>query len=72
MSASKLFLSQNEMENSTIYVTLFPCISCFKKIVQCKIKRVVYIEEYNEEMKNIVLELIKDLKEKIIIEQKNI
>lgn len=67
-----LFLSQNEMENSTIYVTLFPCISCFKKIIQCKIKRVVYIEEYNVEMKNIVLELLNDLKEKILIEKINI
>jgi dCMP deaminase len=35
------------LENSTMYVTLIPCISCVKKILQCKIKRVVYIENYN-------------------------
>ena len=64
-----LFVSQNEMENSTIYVTLFPCISCLKKIIQCKIKRIVYIENYNEEMITIVLDLLNELKEKIIIDQ---
>lgn len=37
-----------DLENSTIYVTLIPCISCVKKILQCKIKRVVYLENYNE------------------------
>lgn len=52
-----LFVSKNDLENSTIYITLFPCISCFKKILQCKIKRIVYLEDYNEEMQNTVLEI---------------
>ncbi len=31
---------------ATIYVTLSPCIECAKLILQCGIKRVVYLEEY--------------------------
>jgi dCMP deaminase len=42
-----LFVSKTDLENATIYITLFPCISCFKKILQCKIKRIVYLEDYN-------------------------
>lgn len=45
-----LFVSKNELENSTIYVTLIPCISCVKKIIQCKIKRVMYIHDYRPEL----------------------
>lgn len=52
-----LFMSKNDLEDSTIYITLFPCISCFKKILQCKIKRLVYLEDYNKEMQDTVLEI---------------
>lgn len=41
-----LFLSMNEMEGSTLYVSLMPCLSCAKKIIQCQIKRVVFLENY--------------------------
>jgi dCMP deaminase len=43
-----LFLSMNEMEGSTLYVSLMPCLSCAKKIIQCQIKKVVFLENYSE------------------------
>lgn len=33
-------------ENSTLYVTLSPCIECAKLIIQARINRVVYFNEY--------------------------
>lgn len=41
-----LFVSRSDLCNSTMYVTLLPCISCTKKIIQCGIRRVVYISDY--------------------------
>lgn len=32
--------------DSTLYVTLSPCINCAKLIIQAEIKRVVYLEDY--------------------------
>ena len=32
------------LTGSTLYVTLFPCNECAKAIIQCGIKRVVYME----------------------------
>ena len=62
-----LFVSKNDLLDSTIYTTLFPCIGCLKKILQCKIKRIVYKDDYNYEMQKLALEFIKDVK--IIIEK---
>ena len=62
-----LFVSKNDLLDSTIYTTLFPCIGCLKKILQCKIKRIVYKDDYNDEMQKLALDLIKDVK--IIIEK---
>ncbi len=60
-----LFISQNDIKDSTIYVTLFPCITCLKKILQCKIKRIVYIQDYNTDMQKMAYELVKDTSIKI-------
>ncbi len=60
-----LFISQNDIKDSTIYITLFPCITCLKKILQCKIKRIVYIADYNIEIQNMAFDLIKDTNIKI-------
>ena len=35
-------------DNSTLYITLSPCIDCAKLILQSGIKRVVYFEEYKD------------------------
>jgi dCMP deaminase len=58
-----LFNKREDLENSTIYVTLIPCISCVKKIIQCKIARVVYIDDYNPDL---------DIQSKEILYQNNI
>lgn len=55
-----LFVNKTDLKDSTMYVTLIPCISCVKKILQCKIKKVVYIEDYSPE--------IDDLSKKILTE----
>lgn len=38
--------SINDLENSTIYVTVFPCHECAKAIIQVGIKRVVFLDYY--------------------------
>lgn len=44
-----------DMENSTMYVTTFPCNLCANKIVQVGIKKVIYFEPYPiEEAKKIL------------------
>lgn len=45
-----LFLSATELENSTLYVTLMPCIGCAKKIIQCRISRILYKDNYQEDL----------------------
>lgn len=55
-----LYLSKNELQDSILYVTLSPCIGCVKKILQCGIKRVVYIEEYSKELDTISHNILKE------------
>jgi dCMP deaminase len=38
----------NAVQNSTLYVTLSPCIECSKYILQSGIKRVVYLDQYRD------------------------
>jgi dCMP deaminase len=64
-----LFISKNELQDATVYVTLMPCISCVKKILQCKIKRVVYIDNYSPEIDIHSIEILQ--KNNIIIEKYN-
>lgn len=54
-----LFVSKSDLKDSTIYITLIPCISCVKKILQCKIKRVVYINDYSPELDQITIDILK-------------
>lgn len=50
--------------NSTIYITLSPCLSCSSMIIQSGIKRVVYLEEYR------VIEGLQLLKDaKVLVEK---
>ncbi|KAH8581651.1 dCMP deaminase [Cryptosporidium sp. chipmunk genotype I] len=41
-----LFAGIDKCIGATIYVTLMPCISCTKNIIQCEIERVVFTTEY--------------------------
>lgn len=51
----------NNLEDCTLYVTLFPCNECSKMIVQSGIKNVVYLEDkYNGEDNNIASKRILD------------
>lgn len=55
-----LFVSQSDLSKSTMYVTLIPCVSCTKKILQCGIERVVYIDSYNPEIEKLSLRMMND------------
>ena len=37
------------LENATIYVTLFPCNECAKSIIQAGIKKVIYLRMYSHD-----------------------
>ena len=39
--------NKEKLRDSTIYVTLFPCVECAKRIIQNKIKKVVYLKQYS-------------------------
>lgn len=54
------FVSKAELKDSCMYVTLLPCISCVKKIIQCGVKRVVFAEFYTEELDNICIRIFKE------------
>ena len=43
------------IENSTIYITHFPCINCIKYIISAGIKNVIYIDDYRND--EVVIEL---------------
>lgn len=43
---TKVACSNNNSDGATIYITASPCVECAKLIIQSKIKRVVYAEEY--------------------------
>ncbi len=53
-----MFIPQGDLQDSTMYVTVLPCIGCVKKIIQCKIGCVVYGSEYNLEMDTMSLWLL--------------
>jgi dCMP deaminase len=46
------------VDGSTIYTTTFPCITCFKALVNAGVERIVYLEKYspvyNETLQNLV------------------
>jgi dCMP deaminase len=51
-------------KDSTVYVSLSPCLDCAKLLVRAKVKRVVYLESYR---KSEGLDYLK--KYKVIVEQ---
>ena len=50
---SLLFASFQEIKGATLYCTHFPCLSCAKKIIQCEIKNIVYLNDYCAEIEDI-------------------
>jgi dCMP deaminase len=59
--------SISDMTDGTLYCTHFPCISCTKKIIQCKIKKVVYINNYSDTLEKISKSMFET--SNIIVEQ---
>ncbi len=45
--------------NISLYTTTFPCMSCLKLLINTRVKRIIYKEDYNMENK-IKSDLIKD------------
>ena len=37
------------LENSTVYVTHYPCINCFRSIAASNIKEIVYLNDYKND-----------------------
>ena len=46
------------VENSTIYITHYPCINCFKSIISSGIKKIYYLNDYKND--ELVEKLIND------------
>jgi dCMP deaminase len=42
-------LGGTSLEGSTIYITHYPCINCFKSIASNGIKEIVYLNDYNND-----------------------
>lgn len=52
---------QDELENSTMYITLFPCKECAKAICQVWIKKIIYLNtKPHHEEHNLVVKTIFD------------
>ena len=48
------------LDNSTIYITHYPCINCFRSIAAANIKEIVFLNAYKND--EIVMRLAKDAK----------
>eukprot|EP00835_Amoeboradix_gromovi_P002546 NODE_147_length_17537_cov_0.265627.p4 type:complete len:297 gc:universal NODE_147_length_17537_cov_0.265627:10356-9466(-) len=48
-----------------LYCTLFPCVSCAKKIVQMGISEVIYDQDYNTELRHVCMAMFDEAKIKI-------
>jgi len=47
------------LNNSTIYITHYPCVNCFKAIASSGIKNIIYLNDYNNDY--IVYEINKNV-----------
>lgn len=45
---AKLCRSTQSSDDSIMYLTLSPCYQCCKLIIQCGIKKVIYLEKYRD------------------------
>lgn len=43
--ANAILNANNDLKDTTLYVTLFPCNECAKLIIQSKVKEVVYLHD---------------------------
>jgi dCMP deaminase len=61
-----LFASKSDLHGATIYITLLPCVGCMKKIIQSKIKKVVYIDKYSPMLDDLSIDIASEAKIEII------
>lgn len=52
------------LDGSVIYITHYPCINCFKCIASCGIRRIIYMDDYNNNQ--IVGQLAEDAEIQIV------
>lgn len=52
-TSAKLGIS---LDGATIYVTNYPCSQCMKGIITAGIKRIVYVDEYNDSLAKALLD----------------
>lgn len=64
--ANAISFCKGDMEGSTLYVTFFPCNECAKRIIQNKIKKIVYLEK--KESKNIPSNISEEMFKEVGIE----
>lgn len=50
-----LEIGKNLSANATLYTTVYPCLLCSKKMIQCGISKVVYDREYKSEHTDYIL-----------------
>jgi dCMP deaminase len=55
-----LFASFQEIKGATLYCTHFPCLSCAKKIIQCEIKDIVYLNDYCFQIEDLTKKILDD------------
>jgi dCMP deaminase len=51
-----LFCDFFKTENSVMYITHFPCLTCSKKIIQAGVKKIYYLNPYNNNKSIIYLQ----------------
>jgi dCMP deaminase len=51
-----LFCDFFKTENSVMYITHFPCLTCSKKIIQAGVKQIYYLNPYNDNKSIIYLQ----------------
>jgi dCMP deaminase len=50
-----------ETKDATAYITHYPCINCFKALVSCGIKKIIYLNDYkNDNNINLLLSSMKN------------
>jgi dCMP deaminase len=50
-------LNNSSPEGATLYCTTFPCSYCSKAIINAKIRKIIYLDDYNDDLS---LELLKE------------
>jgi dCMP deaminase len=50
-----ILLSRGDIENTRLYVTLFPCNECAKAIIQSGVKEIIYYDDKYADADNVII-----------------